>query len=332
MFQYEELIKQLGNFNDIKKKEKFLKSLLSDKDFIRFLFQPPNIIDINNIIQSMYNNFSRPKVINAMVEMIDDAGYDKFDRNHTVFLYSLCNISIQKNNERILKIAESKKNGSISSKEADRQNENSVKFNDMISTLLKRLKKIVKTDAKELSKESKVPKNICLKAYYTVPDPKYVDKYKIGYYLNILLNNIYSDISVSGDAFEEDNIRWRTFFKEIFGKENVVEAATFILLEGVHRIDKYNNNSAVKKYWDSLTTFALNELNEAPESIRNQMIELYIKRIGKMFANGSFDLRVDMLSISGFPEISKTVSKYKEKISEIIKSSSKQPSLRNEDC
>ena len=76
----------------------------------------------------------------------------------------------------------------------------------------------------------------------------------------------------------------------------------------------------MRECWDSLTTFALKELNDAPDQIRNQMIELYIKRIDKMFSSKSYDLRVNLLKIDdfSFPKLVDTIDKYADKITAIV--------------
>lgn len=320
MFDYDTALRRLEEFGDLseKKRTKFLRNLFYDETFLEWLFQPKQVPNLNEMVSALYNEFTRPKVIKTITEMIKDEGYSNFTRSHATFLYSLANIAIMTSNERVEETEKQRKAGDISNKEAQKINERIEKYNEYIADLLKVARKIIKKDAAELAKEAHLPKYICIAAYHSVPEPKYIDRFKIGYYLNNLLNTIYSEIEQNGEF--SDHVRWRTFFKEIFGKDNVVEVATFILLEGVHRIDKYRNSEDVKSAWDSLTSFALNELNEAPEAIRNQMIELYIKRIDKMFANKAFDLRVDLLSINEklFPKLVGSINKYAEKIESIL--------------
>lgn len=320
MFDYDRTLRTLEEFGDLseKKRFKFLRNLFYDDTFIEWLFQPKQVPNLNEMASALYVEFTRPKVIKAITEMVKDEGYSKFNRSHATFLYTLSNIAIQANNERAEETEKQRKAGELSNKEAQRLNEKIEKYNEYIADLLKVVRKIIKKDAVELAKESHLPKYICITAMHSVPEPQYIDRFKIGYYLNNLLNTVYSEIEQMGDFSE--HVRWRTFFKEIFGKDNVVEVATFVLLEGVHRIDKYRNSEDVKNAWDSLTSFALQELNEAPEAIRSQMIELYIKRIDKMFANKAFDLRVNLLSINDklFPKLVETVEKYTDKIESIL--------------
>ena len=67
---------------------------------------------------------------------------------------------------------------------------------------------------------------------------------------------------------------------------------------------------------------ALEELVGADLNSRNQMVELYIKRLAKMVKNGTYDVRIDLLSLSEkrFPNLTKTIKEYKTQIEDIIDS------------
>lgn len=323
MFDYDYTIDALMKIEKMKakKRSRFLKKLFLDEDFTEWLFQPKQQGTANLMTQvnDLYSALVKPKVIKSISDMVEDTGYREFNRSHATFLYTLANIAIESNAKTVTDINNQKKQGRLSNSEVKEFNEKIEKYNLYISRLIKTSKQIVKGDAKRLSRDSRLPLFICYNALYSVPETKYIDKFKIGYYLNNLLNSAYSDIDAYGE-FNKISVKWRHFFKEVFGKDNVVEVATFILLEGVHRIDKYKNSDDVRDCWDSLTEFALNELNDAPDTLRNQMLDLYIKRIDKMFANRSFDLRVDLLSIneSLFPKLNSTISNYSEKIQNIL--------------
>lgn len=320
MFDYDEVLGILQDFKKMrpKKRKKVIKALFFDHEFIEWLFKPKKVPNLNTLVTDIYAEFTKPIAMEAMVDAIKEEGYHEFTRSHATFLFTVANIAIQGNNESLDEISDKKKRGTLSSREIRDRVDRIDDANDIIADLLKVTKKIIKRDANKLARESRLPKYVCMTALHSVPEPEYIDRYKIGYYLNPLLNSIYSDVEANG-GFER-NVRWEPFFRALFGKENVVEAATFILLEGVHRVDKYKNSDDVRECWDSLTTFALRELNDSPQRIRQQMIELYIKRIDKMFANRSFDLRVDLLDLSEkmFPELVETVGKYADKIVGII--------------
>lgn len=325
MFDYDYTIRTLMKLEKMKgkKRNRFLKNLFLDDAFVEWLFQPNQQTgSTENLMQQvndLYAAITKPKAIRSIVDMIEDVGYRRFTRSHATFLYTLANIAIESNASNVAEVAKRRKEGKLTNKEVKDFNEKIEKYNGYISQLIRTSKQIVKRDAKNLAKETNIPRFICYNAFYSVPETKYIDRFKIGYYLNNLLNSAYADIDAYGE-FDRDSIKWKPFFREVFGKDNVVEVATFILLEGVHRIDKYKNSEAVKECWDSLTEFALKELNEAPETLRTQMIELYIKRIDKMFANRTFDLRVDLLSISDklFPKLNDTIVKYSGKIEDIL--------------
>lgn len=301
-----------------KRRRKFFTMLLFDKQFIKWLFQPEKTANLTQIVEDMYKEFTKPISIAALIDVIEYEGYTEFNRSHATFITTICNIAIDKNNEELKSYDKAKKDPSVSRMRLRGWAEGIDRSNLLVAKLLKKARKIVKRDASVTAKDARLPKYIAVAAYTTVPEPKYVDRFKIGYYLNNLLNTIYSDVEENGEFL--DDVKWRRFFADVFGKENVVECATFILLEGVHRIDKYRNSKDVMYCWDSLTEFALEELNKSPDNTREQMIELYIKRLDKMFSNKSFDLRTDLLDIPKmiWPNLWKTVQKYAKQLGEIL--------------
>lgn len=320
MYDNEDLLDVLIRFKRFsrKKRRKFFINLLHDKAFIKWLFQPEKTPNLTQVVSDMYAQFSKPDVMEAMIDAIDYEGYEEFNRSHATFLMSVCNIAIERNNETLKELDKAKKDRDISRARLGDIADQIDDSNIMIAKLLKRVRKIVKRHATVLAKESRLPRYITVAALTSVPEPKYVDRFKIGYYLNNLFNTIYSDVELNGEF--EKNVRWKVFFEDIFGKDNVVEVATFILLEGVHRIDKYKNSDDVKVCWDSLTDFALSQLDKAPDALREQMVELYIKRVDKMFSNKAFDLRANLLKLDKlfFPNLVKTITKYADKLISIF--------------
>lgn len=320
MYENEDLLDVLIRFKRFsrKKKRKFFINLLHDKGFIKWLFQPEKTPNLTQIVSDMYAQFCKPDVMEAMIDAIDYEGYEEFNRSHATFLMSVCNIAIERNNETLKELDKAKKDRDFSRARLRDISDRIDESNIMIAKLLKRVRKIVKRHATSLAKESRLPRYITVAALTSVPEPKYVDRYKIGYYLNNLFNTIYSDVELNGEF--EKNVRWKVFFEDIFGRDNVVEVATFILLEGVHRIDKYKNSDDVRVCWDSLTEFALSQLDKAPDALREQMVELYIKRVDKMFSNKAFDLRTNLLKLDKlfFPNLVKTITKYADKLMSIL--------------
>ena len=323
MFELRNVMRTFDDFDDMgdKKKAKFINTLFHDNDFMQYLFDPAKNENTESEIVALYQAVTQPTVIKAMYETIQDTGYSEYDRSVATFINSICNQAILYNNEILEDAASKKRSGDLTNREYTQFSEKCEKYNGYIAELLKCSRKIVKPIAKDLCAETGIPRYVCTIALRSAPETKYIKTYKVPYYLSNILNNIYSEVDKMGDFSE--NVNWRPFFKTVFGKDNVIEAATFILLEGVHRIDKYENSKDVHACWDSLTSFALKELNDSPDQLRNQMIEIYIKRISKMFANHAFDLRVDLLNIdkNTFPKLASSVSNYADKIQSIINGS-----------
>lgn len=320
MTDHEDIIDVLQNFKRLskKKRRKFFTCLMFDREFIKWLFQPEKTANLTQIVEDMYKEFTKPTVMEAIIECIEYEGYSEFNRSHATFLTTICNLAIDRNNEALKEYDKAKRNTDISRAKLRAWSDGIDASNELIVKLLKRTKRIVKREATCTAKDANLPKYITVAAYTSIPEPKYVDRFKIGYYMNNLLTTIYSDVEENGEFPE--TVKWKIFFEDIFGKQNVVECATFILLEGVHRIDKYRNSDDVMNCWDSLTEFALAELNRAPDALRDQMMELYIKRVDKMFSNKAFDLRTNLLEVPKYiwPQLYKTVKKYSENLIGIL--------------
>lgn len=322
MFDYDKTLDVLKDFKRInpKKRRKVITALFYDDSFIEWLFQPKSVPNLTEMVTDMYAEFTKPVTMLAMIDAVKEEGFSEFTRSHATFMFSVANIAIQGNNEMLEEISEKKKSGEYSSKECRRLIDRIDERNEIISKLIKVSRKIIKRDATRLARESRLPKYIGVAALTSIPETKYIDNYKVPVYMNTLTNTIYSEVNRNGEF--DDGVKWRVFFKEVFGKDNVAEVATYILLEGVHRIDKYENSDDVRECWNSLTSFALRQLDEIPTQLRNQMVELYIKKIDKMFKNNSIDLRVDMLNLDEdiFPNLVKTIDKYADKILAVLNS------------
>ena len=316
-----EITEVLYDFNRLnrKKRRKFISRLLFDKDFIKWLFQPEKSPTLSQDVEELYKGLTQTTTLDAILEAIEYAGYSKFNRSHATFITTVCNIAIERNNKDCHERDKARRDYEVSRTRLRPWGNAIDESNELIVKLLKRAKRIIKKDAYETARDARLPKYIAIAAYTSIPEPKYVDRFKIGFYLNNLLNTIYSDVEEHGEFLE--TVRWKDFFEDIFGANNVVECATFILLEGVHRIDKYRNSEDVCICWDTLTDFALSQLNKAPDNMREQMVELYLKRLDKMFSNKAFDLRTNLLEVPKmiWPNLWKTVQKYADRLLEILK-------------
>ena len=318
MFNYEKLTKKLSSENLGKNKaSELLEDALYNKEFMEFLFKPQGVPNLQHVVSELYAALCRPVVVKGLVNFITSEGYDEFNRKHTAFFYILALMGLETNNEREEENSEKRKKGQISNREFNETRDKIEEYGKYVKKLFKCTKKIAKPGAKNLAEESRLPEEFCRIAYYTIPEENMIDRYRIGKYLDSFLSEMYdcaaqNDIKISGKA------NWKVFFRKLFGKDNLAEVATFLLLEGHNRRDHYSANDNVIEIWDSLTEFALTQIDNSPEQLRDQMLELYLKRVTKMFANGSIELRADLLSIPGvtskWPQLADTIKKYSEKL------------------
>lgn len=322
MFNYEKITKKLANDKTGKQKTvEILEDMIYSKEFAEFLFKPKGIPNLTDVVSKFYAAMCRPQVIKGLVNFITSEGYEEFNRTHATFFYSVASMALESNNERSTENSAKRKNGTISNREYNETNDKIEEYNKTVKKLFKCTKKIVKNPARILSEDSHIDEKLCRTACYMIPEVDDVDRYKIGKFLDSLLTEMYDQIDKNGYTISED-ANWKAFFKKLFGKDNLAEVATFLLLEGHNRRDSYDTNQNVIDCWDSLTEFALQQMNSAPEAIRDQMLELYLKRISRMFSNGTYELRVNLLQLpnggSKFPQLADSIAKYSDKLKSIL--------------
>lgn len=328
MFEIKDVFKFLENFSDFSKSEKVstMEKLLKNKDFKKWLFCPDtHDKTIANDASRLYESLTKAKVMKCIIVTLDKNDF-KFDRTTATIINSVANIALEAGSERINELVDSRKRGEISDKAYKKYREEAEEYLEVAKTLKKASKILIKDKAKKLAKVTELPKRLCYETLTTTPDHQFIDKFRVGVYLNNLLHNIYEIIEEESSSIfyifsnGGGSYVWDDFFGYVFGDDDLVDIATFCLLEGFQRIKKYSSK-AVTSAWDSLTEWALKQLEEAPESLRDQMLELYIKKITKMFQNVSerYDLRVDILNLPDkFRNLNKSVSKYKDRIQSIL--------------
>jgi len=324
MFKIKDVFDFLEDFGDYSKSEKvsLMTKLLGNKEFKKWLFCPDD--NDKTVIQNaskLYEYFTKLKVMKCIIAVIEERDL-KCSRTTAVLTNSIANVAIEAGSERINELVDARKSGRIGDGEYKRYRADAEDYLEVANLLKKISKQIIKPQGKKLAKVTGLPKRLCYESLMTTPDPQFITKYKIGVYLNNLLHNIYEIIDEESSSifyiFKNSGSKfiWDDFFKYVFGEKNLIEIATFCLLEGFQRIKNYKSR-AVSEAWESLTEWALTQLENANDGERDQMLELYIKRISKMFANTSekFDLRVDLLELpSRFGRLRKSVDKYSDKI------------------
>lgn len=303
-------------------------SYLQSKQFLGMLFNPPEDIEraeIQKQTKDMYVLMCHRKALKAVISAIEEEtydGYGEFNRSVATFLNTIAMAAITASNDFVDRLKNDIGSGKIDRRDARAEFDHIDAYNDTVRKLIKTSTKIIKRMAKRLAYETGIPYEICRQAYLDVPDPRYINKYQIGFYANKVLSNIYETV----DQYDVtlDHVSWKNFFQEIFSDPNVVEISNYILLEGMDRINDYKG-SEVKDAWNDLTRFALDTLEDAPEQIQNQMMDLYTKRVSRMFDNNIYEVRTDLRNLDPeeYPHLTKVISKYVDQITEIIKNAAK---------
>lgn len=333
MFDYDKIVKRLEKFDELpeKKQKKTLHRVFCDEAFREWFYgvgenkdsQPSN----NTMIQKLFNLLARPVVVKTMIDFIKSTDIETFDRTSCTIAFLVVDNGIEALNKANGDVTEESKNGSLSSKELRSYKEKSERYTGYMGDLLDAIKEKASRDVKEICKKCNLPKTLVYTTYFIVPGRKYVPKYKVSGYMNQILREVYKYTGANGMENIE-MIRWGGLFGPFFGSDMTTSAAVSILLEGVKRVEPYQNAeyfTDVKSVWNSLTNFALSELDNAPENVRRQMVELYIKKIDRLYRNGNGPrLRINLLQVpSEFNNLVNTVSRYSEKIGSIIKTSMK---------
>lgn len=314
-----------------------LVDLIADETFLRAIFRPTPRNDttkeeMRSLIMQVYDAASKRSSVAALADAISDYGYSYLSRTSAVFLVSLVNLGMATIDNKAADIGRARDHNEVSAREYERVIRKLDDYQEDLNTLLKYARRIVKGKARELAAKTGLPKEICISALFSVPAKQYLDTYKVGFYLQALLSNLYGYVNLTAnEPWVErgmDAIDWEFFFVAIFTRDRAPDVASLILLEGVNRIENYQNYDVVKECWDAITVFALKTLNKAPSSVRDQMLELYLKRINKMLADHSIDLRIDLRMIDDFrfKNLADTISRYKKKIDAILDSA---PNMAN---
>ena len=327
MFNYDKLIKKLNKFEDLsnKKQRKTLDIIFKDEEFHKWLLGLESDCDqpmTKQMVDKLFAILESPKLIKAVTSYIENNNYEEFDRMSRMVGWIMVDNCIQSSNDAILQVDDDYKAGSVDNKTMKEFRQKAAYYSEYVEELMNALKEKSKYDVKDISNKSNLPKNLIYNMYFIMPPKKYIPKHKILMYMSQLLKEIYTYTGDYGmDSIE--SIKWGPCFGSFFGNELTTSSAIAILLEGVRRIDSYRETdyfSDVRDVWDSLTNFALNELNNAPENLRRQMLEIYIKRLSKMYSNGNSPiLRVDILNLPNeFSNLTNTIRRYSDRIEQIV--------------
>lgn len=322
------ILMKFDGFKDLskKKRRKIVTKLFLSDDFIQMMFDP----DIDNLgnkqlmkdkVSEIYTKFMSPAAIVALIDMLEHEGTQEFNPTHATFINSIVGIAIEDIDNYASQIDMMRSEGKITRSQVEEKTKKLQAYSDDIAKLIKLMHKIVKPYVSKLQDYVDIPYVYADILLINNPSARYINKYRLGYYLNRSLMMMYEEANEHGTRFPFDSEDWSKLFKTLYGDKNTVECATFILLEGAGRLSKYNKNKkAVTELWDSLTAFALEELDHTSDNTREHMLELYIKRVDKMVKNGAKEFRIDLTKLPDidYPRLARTVEKYINRIRDIL--------------
>lgn len=303
------------------KKEKYLRKVLMSEDFLGYIFNPPQDMTTERTKVDLYEVMGQPGILKLIINTIMDYGYESFNRTTAVFLYSVCQSVVDKCNSDDAEVREAYRGGDISrsSKEAayeriERKFSYAMKINDACN-------KIVKDDMKRLLRQTDLPKETITNSLKCVPEARFLKRDKVGYYLNIVTSEIYSTID-EDESYYVKHVDWAPFFRYLFGRDNEVQVAMFLTLEGTSRIKKdWRNAKTITAIWDSLTAYALEVLESSGAEERAHMLDLYSKIVSSMNESNRNELRVDLRALDDtvFPNLTRSIASIKDKLGAAIK-------------
>ena len=325
--KYEKAISKLEKFTELNKEKqvKLLKKILTDDEMLKWQFDPGQNKQpyTGEMFNKLYKAMAMPAALKSYEPMLNRYGKEAFTRSSIVTLHTVLTYALEIHNSMI----ESYKNevsATGANKETKDMKNRVEKYAEHLDSLKGVIQKLVKPWLKSLSSDTGLSRDIIFKALMVAPEVKYIPQQRITSTTVHLLEEIYSEANISGFPAKGSGVHWKPLFKTIFGVENIPSVAVSILLEGAHHIDKYresDNLICVRDCWDSLTKFALNELEECPDKVRSQMIELYLKKAENLInrRNGRpTDLRVNLTRLPNeFRNIIRTVDFYKNQFDSI---------------
>lgn len=325
--KYEKAINKLDQFKELGKEKqmKLLKKILTDDEMLKWQFDPgqnksPYSAEMFN---KLYKAMAMPPALRTYEPMVDRYGKETFTRTSIVILHTVLTYALEIHNNMIESYKTELRETGTNAETKDMKNRVE-KYAEHLDSLKSVIQKLVKPYLKTLSSDTGLSRDMIFKALMVAPEVKYIPQQRITSTTIHLLEELYSEANISGFPARGSGVHWKPLFKTIFGAENIPSVAVSILLEGAHHIDKYRDSDnliCVRDCWDSLTKYALDELENCPDKVRNQMLELYLKKAENLISrrNGRpTDLRVNLTRLPGeFRNMIRTVDFYKNQFDSI---------------
>lgn len=325
--KYEKALTKLDSFKELsrEKQVKLLKKILTDEDMLKWQFDPGQNKQpySGEMFNKLYKAMSTPAVMRAYEPMLDHYGKETFSRSSTVVLHMILTYAVDTHSKMVNNYKEEMRSSGHNAETKDMKNR-CEKYSEYLDSLKGVIQKLIKPYVKSLSSDTGLSKDMVFKALMIAPEVKYIPQQRITSTTIHLLEEMYNEANIGGFPARGANVKWKPLFKTLFGYENIPSVAVSILLEGAHHIDKYRDSDNliyVRDCWDSLTKFALDELENCPDNVRNQMLELYLKKAENLISrrNGRpTDLRVNLTRLPGeFRNLIRTVDFYRSQFDNI---------------
>ena len=320
-FKFDKCVDKLERFKDLSKEKqlKLLKKILTDEEALEWQFDPNKDNGQTGVemIQKFYKLLANPAPMKVYPDLLDKYGKSDFSRSSIVIMNSILVFGLNNSNEMLQSLT-SEINANGNSVETREEKAKLEKYNKYLDGLRDTIQTLAKPYLKKLEKETNLSRDMIFRALMVAPEPAMIQKHRITPLTMQILNELYSEASVSG--FRSAGVRWKPLWTEIFGVQEMGSVAVSILLEGCHRIDKFRDSKKIADVgllWDSLTNWALNVLEHAPDDDRKHAIELYLKKAENLVSRRKdkpVDFRVNLTSLGReFRNIAATVDFYRKR-------------------
>lgn len=314
--------------------KRIMLEFLLDESFVEAMFDPAQDNTspvINDQILQMYGLLGRKRIMKLIIDTLKEygetEGYKNISRSVAAFIFTVCFKNSDANAQRMDELTANYNSGKITADQYEDGQNSYEEHAACISALLHITKKIVKKPAKYLARETNLPRNFLESALCYLPERKYVTKPQVSQYLDYIQNGLFPYVYRTHFNVDDEHVRWEPFFLYLFGEENIFDVCVAIFLTNKKEVlrdltddnDRYDDDAI--DCWDSLTLFAVQMMEKAPDSVKSHLIEIYGKKLSALVKTGMDldDLRLNILNIdeNKFPSLNNVIRRYKNQFESI---------------
>lgn len=327
--------------------KRIMQEFILDDSFVDAMFDPTQDNTspaTNDLILQMYGLLGRKRIMKLIIDALKDfgeaEGYKTISRSVAAFVFTVAFKNSDANRTRMDDLEANYNKGRINDRQYEDAKEELEEYSACISNLIHITKKIVKKPAKRLAAETNLPRDLLESVLCYMPEKKYVSKPQIAQYLDYIQNGLYPYIHRKQFDVDSNKVKWEPLFLYLFGESNILDACIAILLTNKKDTigdltDDYDKiDSLVLEAWDSLTLFALGELEKAPESIKSHLLEIYGKKLNVFLKSGvpASDIRLNVMDTLNdydfkdqYPTLYDTIFRFKDRFQNILNENSNRP-------